>query len=28
MIKDSLEMRDEVALVVRPRRFGKTLSAT
>ena len=28
MIKDFLEMRDEVALVARPRRFGKTLNMT
>ena len=28
MIKDFIEMKDEVALVARPRRFGKTLSAT
>lgn len=28
MIKDFIEMQDEVALVARPRRFGKTLSAT
>lgn len=25
MIKDFIKMRDEVALIVRPRRFGKTL---
>ena len=28
MIKDFLEMQDEVALVARPRRFGKTLNMT
>ena len=28
MIKDFIEMKDEVALVARPRRFGKSLSAT
>lgn len=28
MIKDFLNMNDKVALVARPRRFGKTLSAT
>ena len=28
MIKDFLKMRDEVALVARPRRFGKTLNMT
>ena len=28
MIKDFIEMQDEVALVARPRRFGKSLSAT
>ena len=28
MIRDFLEMRDEVALICRPRRFGKTLNMT
>ena len=28
MIRDFLEMRDEVALIARPRRFGKTLNMT
>lgn len=28
MIQEFIEMKDEVALVARPRRFGKTLSAT
>lgn len=28
MIKDFIEMQDEVALVSRPRRFGKTLNMT
>lgn len=28
MIKDFIEMQDEVALVARPRRFGKTLNMT
>ena len=28
MIKDFIEMKDEVALVARPRRFGKTLNMT
>ena len=28
MIKDFIEMKDKVALIARPRRFGKTLSAT
>lgn len=28
MIKDFIEMQDEVALIARPRRFGKTLCAT
>lgn len=28
MIKEFLEMNDKVALIARPRRFGKTLSAT
>ena len=28
MIKDFLEMKDEVALIARPRRFGKTLNMT
>ena len=28
MIKDFIELNDEVALITRPRRFGKTLSAT
>lgn len=28
MIKDFIEMQDEVALVARPRRFGKTLNVT
>lgn len=28
MIKDFLDMNDKVALIARPRRFGKTLSAT
>ena len=28
MIRDFLKMKDEVALIARPRRFGKTLSAT
>lgn len=28
MIKEFIEMQDEVALIARPRRFGKTLSAT
>lgn len=28
MIKEFLEMGDKVALIARPRRFGKTLSAT
>lgn len=28
MIKDFIEMRDEVVLVARPRRFGKTLNMT
>lgn len=28
MIKDFIEMRDEVALITRPRRFGKTLNMT
>jgi hypothetical protein len=28
MIRDFIEMRDEVALITRPRRFGKTLNMT
>lgn len=28
MIKDFIEMQDEVALIARPRRFGKTLNMT
>lgn len=28
MIKDFIEMQDEVALVTRPRRFGKTINVT
>lgn len=28
MIKDFIEMKDEVALIARPRRFGKTLNMT
>lgn len=28
MIKEFIEMNDKVALIARPRRFGKTLSAT
>lgn len=28
MIKDFIEIKDEVALVARPRRFGKTLNMT
>ena len=28
MIKDFIEMRDEVALIARPRRFGKTINMT
>ena len=28
MIKDFIEMKDEVALIARPRRFGKTLNVT
>lgn len=28
MIRDFIEMQDEVALIARPRRFGKTLNMT
>lgn len=28
LIQDFIEMRDEVALIARPRRFGKTLNMT
>ena len=28
IIKDFIEMQDEVALIARPRRFGKTLNMT
>lgn len=28
MIKDFIEMGDKVALIARPRRFGKTMGAT